>query len=204
MNPASEQSTSDSLLESLRRGEPSAWARVAQVYGPSIEKWTLKSRRLKPNDAEEVVARVMEAVVTDLVEYRRKHPHRSLRKWLWRVTRNKLADLYRERFRFQLFDPQQAEQWLIDDGLLPDEPPDDPAQLDETVQRAMEQVRQRTIGHTWPVFLRAVRGEGTTAAIAADFGISEENVRQIKMRCLKNIRDSLELPGVGTGELPDR
>ena len=187
-----EEPTSKSLLAGLHDRDPVAWARVAVVYGPAIQAWCRQSR-LPEHEVDEVVQRVMLSVMTSAAEYRRKHPKRSFRKWLWKVTRHKLIDTYREVYRAQLFDPQQAEAWLVSDGLSADTPPEDETLIDDTLRRAMEVVRGRCQTGTWEIFLRSVRGEGTTADIADEFNTTSENVRQIKQRCLAKINDLLEL-----------
>ncbi len=187
-----DEPTSHSLLRGLTHGDPVAWARVAEVYGPAIESWC-KNSRLSSHDLDELVQRTMVAVITGAAEFRQQHPDRSFRRWLWTVARNKLLDTYREVFRTQLFDPHQAETWLCDDGLLEEEPPENESQINDTLLRAMEVVRRTCKPATWEIFMRAVRGEGDTAAIAADFGTTPGNVRQVKLRCLAKLRDTLEL-----------
>lgn len=194
-----EEPTSKSLLAGLRDRDPVAWARVALVYGPAIQTWC-KQSRLPDHEIDEVVQRVMLSVMTSAAEYRRKHPQRSFRKWLWKVTRHKLIDTYREVFRAQLFDPQQAEAWLVSDGLSAEAPPEDESVIDDTLRRAMEVVRGRCQARTWDIFLRSVRCEGNTVDIAADFGTTCENVRQIKLRCLAKIHDLLELDQTDEGQ----
>ncbi|MEM1227203.1 MAG: sigma-70 family RNA polymerase sigma factor [Planctomycetota bacterium] len=192
MTPTAEESTSKSLLAGLRQGHPAAWSRVVDVYEPSIRIWCQQSRLPEP-DVDEVVQRVILTVVESIAKYRRKHPDRSFRKWLWTVTRTKLLDTYREVYRHELFDPQSAERWLIDDGLPPDEPPREGVAVDATLARAMELVRQQHHDRTWRIFWRSVRGEGSTADIAADFGTTPANVRQIKKRLLTKLHDILEM-----------
>ena len=192
MTTLEDKTTSKSLLAGLRDRDPVAWARVAEVYGPVIEVWCRQSRLPAP-DVDEVVQRVMVAVITKAAEYREKHPTRSFRKWLWKVTRHKLIDTYREVYRTQLVDPLVAEAWLAEDGLSPDNPPDSPSLIDETLQRAMEMVRGRCKQQTWEIFLRNVRGEGSTKDIAADFGVTVEVVRQTKKRILQRINAVLEM-----------
>lgn len=198
-----EEPTSKSLLAGLHDRDPVAWARVAVVYGPAIQTWCRQSR-LPEHEVDEVVQRVMLTVMTSAAEYRRKHPKRSFRKWLWKVTRHKLVDTYREVYRAQLFDPQQAEAWLVSDGLSPNKPPEDESLIDDTLRRAMEVVRERCNARTWEIFLRTIRGEGTTADIAADFETTNENVRQIKVRCLARIHDLLELSDSADGKTDNR
>ena len=198
-----EEPTSKSLLAGLHDRDPVAWARVALVYGPAIQAWCRQSR-LPEHEVDEVIQRVMLTVITSAAEYRRKHPKRSFRKWLWKVTRHKLVDTYREVYRAQLFDPQQAEAWLVSDGLSLDKPPEDESLIDDTLRRAMEVVRERCNARTWQIFLRAVRGEGTTAVIAADYQTTSDNVRQIKVRCLAKIHDLLELDDSPEGKRDHR
>lgn len=187
-----EEPTSKSLLAGLRDRDPTAWARVVMVYGPSIEIWCKQSRLPAP-ETDEVIQRVMLAVMTGAADYRRKYPKRSFRKWLWKVTRNKLVDTYREVYHAQLFDPADADALLRADGLDPAAPPDSKQLIDDTLMRAIDVVRGRSRKQTWAIFWRSVRGEGTTADIAADFETSQENVRQIKLRMLARIHDVLEL-----------
>ena len=192
MTTLEEEPTSNSLLAGLRDRDPVAWARVAEVYGPVIEVWCRQSRLPDP-DVDEVVQRVMVAVITKAAQYREKYPTRSFRKWLWKVTRNKLIDTYREVSRTELVDPQVVETWLTEDGLATDSPPDSASLIDDTLKRAMEVVRARCKKHTWEVFLRSVRGEGSSKDIAADFGITADVVRQTKKRILQRINAVLEM-----------
>lgn len=99
-----EQPTTESLLAGLESCQSIAWARVAEVYGPSVTAWC-RHAGLQPTEVDEVSQDVMLAVIENFAVYRRKYPCRSFRKWLRKVTHNKLLDVYRQRYRTELFDP---------------------------------------------------------------------------------------------------
>ncbi len=199
MLAAAEQPTRESLLAGLEGGQSIAWARVAEVYGPSVKAWCRKSG-LQLAEADDVSQEVLVAVITNFADYRRKYPCRSFRKWLWKVTYFKLKDAYRQRYRCELFDLQQAESMLSDQGLDPDEPPDTDQLLDETLQLAMEELRKSISKRNWEIFIRAIRGEGTPTIIAKDFDTTPDNVRQIHFRGLAKLRKIL-MPIEDSGDL---
>jgi DNA-directed RNA polymerase specialized sigma24 family protein len=88
--------TSVSLLERLRRPEPSeAWRRFVELYTPLIYYW---SRRvgLQPEECADLVQEVLAVMVQKLPEFQ-YDPKQGFRGWLRTVTLNKWRENRRRR-----------------------------------------------------------------------------------------------------------
>jgi RNA polymerase sigma-70 factor (ECF subfamily) len=84
---------------------------------------------------------------------------------------------------------------------------DDPDQftsqfeIDALYRRGLELVRQEFRTRTWEIFWRNVVEDQPTDAVADEFGISANSVRQTRSRVLRRIRQELgDQSGFGDGD----
>src|SRR5688572_2576612 len=90
------ESTSRSLLEQARAGEPQAWERLLQLYQPLITYWCLRSP-LGEYWSEDVVQDVFVRVSQNLHTFHHNGKTGAFRKWLRTITRRLVADRLKSR-----------------------------------------------------------------------------------------------------------
>lgn len=185
-------SISSSLLDGLRCQSPDAWRRLVDLLGPVVYQWC-DARGLQPTDAADVTQEVFQRVMASVRQFRRDRPGDTFRGWLWRITRNKIQDHYRQRKRlpraFGGSDIQQLFQGLADPNG------DEPSRSDTDcliVRRALKAVRNDFSERAWEAFRRMVIDGQSSADIAADLGMTQEAVRRAKFRVLRRLREELD------------
>src|SRR5262245_44736977 len=93
-----EDSTSLSLLDRARAGEPAAWQRMVQLYEPLVRRWCRREHRQEA-DAADVSQNVFAAVARNIEQFRGEVDRGTFRGWLRTITHNKIADLWRKQGR---------------------------------------------------------------------------------------------------------
>lgn len=184
--------THGSLLSRAKRQDSQAWRQVVDLYGPLIAHWAYRCG-LDSQHAADVVQEVFASVAKSLPKYETKREHGSFRAWLWTITSNKVKDHYRRN-------TSQAQatggstmlgrlEQVADN--LPEEEPSDGEQVNELVQRGLEQVRKEFEPRTWDIFRRSVIDQIPSAIVAKEFCVSPAAVRQVRSRVLRRLRMQL-------------
>ncbi len=189
------ESTSPSLLQRVKALRPDAWRRLVRLYGPVAYVWARKAG-LSPEDASDVVQEVFVSVAAHVEGFRHDRPGSTFRGWLWTIARNKIRDHFRRgRGRAQAQGGTDAQMLLsqVPDPVDPSSEQPAPAPDGLWIAReALELIRDDFEERTWKAFLRAtIQGE-SSAAIAADLGMTKRAVRQAKYRVLKRLREEFE------------
>lgn len=187
-------STSSSLLERARAQDPSAWQRLADLYGPLIYRWC-RSVGLKPEDAADVVQDVFRSVAGHLGRFRKERPGDSFRGWLWTIARNKMRDHFRRRKdRPQAAGGTDAQRQMLN-WAAPDEPSASSAsesRLGRTpVQLALEAIRGDFGENAWKAFWMTTIEQHSSQDVARELGMTANAVRLAKSRILKRLRQEL-------------
>ncbi len=185
-------STSKSLLEGLRIGDPIAWARVATVYGPLIIQWC-KRWGLPHHDREDICQAVLTSVVLYGETFNKAKPSDQFRKWLFTVTRNHVIKQQTSHHRITTIDAQSISKLVADEQAMLDDPEDPPEVLNELHRRAIQVVRDSCLPENWDIFMAAVTRELDYEEIARRFNTTVGNVRVIRCRYTKKLQDLLEL-----------
>jgi RNA polymerase sigma-70 factor (ECF subfamily) len=192
--PAELGSTSSGLLGRVKAGESQAWARLAELYGPTVYRWC-RQCGVAAADAADVCQEVFCSVAANIARFRREKPGDSFRGWLWTVTRNKAQDHFRRQAgEPNAFGGSQHQDFLAElpaeiaesSGSFP--PPTDRA----LVRRAMETVRKEVEPSSWQAFWRMTVEGHSSADVARDLGLTPSAVRQAKYRLLRRLREELE------------
>lgn len=191
---ARDSSTSSGLIRGVQQGNPEAWRRLSDVFGPLIYSW---GRRwgLSPEDAADVLQETLLAVARNVARFERI-PDRSFRAWLWTITRSKIRDLSRRRKR----QPQAGGGTSVNELLqqLPEQLPidDDREQgvWKDTLLRALASARGDFAERTWQAFWQVIIQGRSPADVAAELGVSPAAVRQAKSRVLQRLRELLGAP----------
>jgi RNA polymerase sigma-70 factor (ECF subfamily) len=181
------------LIERVQAGDRDGWRRLVSLFVPLVLYWCRRQGVTGP-DAEDIAQEVFRTVVARVADFSRHSPG-DFRRWLHRITRNKLGDLFRRRRR----QPQAA-------GVEEHEPLDQlPTQADEVqgqeedmserailLRRALELVRGEFEARTWDMAWRVVVEGQRPADVAANLGMRVSTVYSAKSRVLSRLRRELE------------
>jgi RNA polymerase sigma-70 factor (ECF subfamily) len=186
-------STSLGLLNRVRENDASAWSRLCRIYAPLVYGWCRRAG-LQDSDAHDVGQEVFQVLHRRISSFRREAPGESFRGWLHGVTRNKLREHFRRRQSAAFGDEGRGEP--IADALdAGEEPGDDDQAAGEdaaVMRRALQTIRHDFDDATWHAFWRMTIDEQSSAAIAAELGVTCGAVRQAKFRVLRRLRQELE------------
>ncbi|HVC99257.1 MAG TPA: sigma-70 family RNA polymerase sigma factor [Pirellulales bacterium] len=185
--------TSVSLLERLRLAEPDDphWRRLHDIYEPWILGWLARVPELG-TESHDVAQEVLMVVVKELPNFNRQRDG-SFRRWLGNVVVNRLRSHWKRLKRrpsLGLDDAAGAEfvEQLADPASALSREWD--RQHDQFVlDRLMTTVRADFSETTWEAFRRCALDGETTAAVAADLGITINAVLMAKSRVLKRLRE---------------
>ena len=187
-------STSSSLLEQVKTGQSEAWARLVDLYGPTVYRWC-RQHGLAAEDAADICQEVFGRVASGIARFRREKPDDSFRGWLWTITHNKAKDHFR-----RCAGRPSAAGGSDHSGFLAGLPADSRDVSDSQeqtpdqalVRRALEALRAEVEPSSWQAFWRiAVEGQ-SSAEVARDLGLTPSAVRQAKYRLLRRLRQMLE------------
>lgn len=198
--PNDAPSTSDSLINKVRRFESDAWHRLSALYGPLVYSWC-RQFGLQSNDAADAVQEVFRSVVQSIGQFRGRSEHSaggSFRGWLWVITRNQMRLTARRGAGapqavggtdMQLQFAECADGATLIDAEEP-EPNADSTRI-RLLHRALELIRGDFSESTWNAFSRVTLQEHSIQDVAADLGLNENAVRQAKFRVLRRLREEL-------------
>lgn len=186
-------STSASLIARMKRREPDAWRKLADIYTPLVYGWARRGG-LNDADAADAVQEVFQSVYSHSADFDGQNQQASFRAWLWAITRNQVRLFYRQRgatpqaqggsdFVRQL---NEYPDWIDDE-----EEPVTSSELHALLQRTLAVIRGDFDDSTWQAFWRLTVESHATADIAAELGISPGAVRQAKYRVLCRLREEM-------------
>jgi RNA polymerase sigma-70 factor (ECF subfamily) len=195
-----EPSTSESLLQSARRGDADGWRSLAQIYGPIIYAWARKCG-CQSADAADVMQETLASVTSALSRFDHDQPGATFRGWLWTITRNKLRD--RARGENELAtggtEANLRLQQVADRAIDPDqgsmessEPPSELASdLASARSRTLALLRDHFDPRSWKMFWEtAVQGR-QPADVADEMGVSRWAVYKARARVLQRLQQQM-------------
>lgn len=181
------------MLIGLQSGRSSSWDRFVSLYGTAT--YTKCRRRgLSDADAQEVCQEFFLKVHRSVHTFRRDPPRFLFRKWLASVFRTVLADFGRLRQR-------QPTAAAGGEGVEPilaaliGEAEDDSTftlgdqDLVQALRRLLAELESDYDPRNWQAFWLSVVEEVPTTEVAERLGMSLGNLRQIKLRIFRRIRD---------------
>jgi RNA polymerase sigma-70 factor (ECF subfamily) len=192
--PETSNSTSESLLQRVRRFEPEAWERLVQLYGPVIYGWG-RQAGLQSDDASDVMQEVFRAVAANIAKFRSYRQSDSFRGWLWTIAHNKIRDHYRGLAARPAAAGGTAHRERMHEVVA--SPPDESSdsgrrELTGLHKRALDLIEAEFPPHQWRAFLDVTATGRPPADVAAELGISVWSVYQAKSRILRRLREELD------------
>ena len=189
-------STTSSLLERLRSGDPQAWQRLSDLYATLVYRWA-RMNKLQAGDAADVTQEVFQSVASNIERFRRDRAGDSFRGWLWAITRNKIHD----HFRRQADEPRAAGGTAAHERIhaisqeLPDAPNTTVSGFDADaalVRRALRVVEAEFEPKTFRAFWRTAIDGQRAADVAEELGMSTAAVYMAKSRVFRRLRMEME------------
>jgi RNA polymerase sigma-70 factor (ECF subfamily) len=180
------------LLERARGNEADAWARIVALYGPLVHTWGRRAG-LGAEDADDVAQEVFASAAAHLTGFRRDRDGDTFRGWLRVITRNAvLAHLRKGAGKPRAEGGSEAQHRLQEMAApLESSQEEEAADVDGLYRRAVEQVRGEFEAATWQAFWLTVVEERSTAAVAAETGVTAAAVRQARSRVLRRLREEM-------------
>lgn len=187
--------TPSSLLAAAQRADKDAWHRLVREYSRSIYRWCRRAG-LQPADAGNIVQEVFRAVARKLPDFRREQAGDTFRGWLRRITQNKLRDHFRNQAKsvdrplggtdahdmiVRLAAPSETTATSVTGAAIDDG-------LSARQRGAIEQVKVEFSERDWRFFWRVVVDGQSAVEVGAEFGVTANTVRLVKMRILKRLR----------------
>ena len=177
--------TTETLLKGLAANDQNRWARFYRDYAPWIES-TLLKRGVQHADAEEIVHDTLVDLVKIMPTYKYDKTNKgAFRSLLFKIAQNKAMD----RFRKDNAEARKIERFAAE-PLTPNE--EDWRR--ETFNIALRRVFADTsIGETTKIaFRRFVQLGEEAGKVAADLGITVNNLYQIRSRIKERIAEEVE------------
>jgi RNA polymerase sigma-70 factor, ECF subfamily len=170
------EDTSSSLLANVKKHNADAWLRLVTWMGPFVLRWC-RGFHLQADDCDEVSSQVIEKVWLNLASFRKQAPGDSFRVWVRDITRNTALDHLAGRGSLPTAedDPTEARDWKRRALLL---------LIDDTKARYAQDPG-------FQAFYRTTVDARAAPEIALELGLSNDAVRQHKVRWLKRLREQL-------------
>lgn len=184
-------STSVRLIEQVKKREPAAWERLAQLYGPLVYGWARQSG-LQPSDAADVAQDVFRSVHQAIERFDQERPDGRFRSWLLGITRNRLRDFFRQQQQQPVgvggTTAHLGFQQVLDHALSEQSLETSTKSL---ALRALAMIETDFEGTTWQSFWRTAIEGHAPQKVAEEFGISVAAVYKAKSRVLQRLREEL-------------
>ena len=182
-----------SLAIRLRDGSPDAWRELVDLYGPLVDSWCRRAGLSEPARAD-VGQEVFLSVHRGIAGFDAKRPGATFRGWLWTIARNAVL-LSLRRNKIQAAGGSTAQERLAQVvDPWPDDLQIDPPTTGETaslLQRALDQIRPTVDPATWDAFWNTTVLGRSATEVADELGLTPANVRKIKSRMLRRLRQQL-------------
>lgn len=161
------------------------------TFGPIVYRWC-RAAHVPMFDAADVVQEVFSSVARGIGDFEQRKSQGSFRSWLATITRNRVADYFRQAAKRQAAvggtDAMLALQQFAEsvDSTISEQSAD--AAL---AQQILQQVRLEFEPTTWNAFWLVTMENNVASDVAETLGISRASVYQAKSRVLRRLRQRL-------------
>jgi RNA polymerase sigma-70 factor (ECF subfamily) len=193
--------TRRTLLARVRdAGDLPAWAEFHGLYAPLLLRYA-RALGLARDDAEEVRDACLEVLARRMRSFDYRPDRGRFRTWLYRIVRDKVADLLRRRA------PRRADTALLARLEDPSSDPDaryEAAWRRQELRRALARALRSVSPRDARAFLLLLRGELGVPEVGGALGINANQVYKAKSRVLARVRAALAAAACGRAESPAR
>ncbi|MEZ6129024.1 MAG: sigma-70 family RNA polymerase sigma factor [Planctomycetaceae bacterium] len=194
-------STSVTLIESLRLNAAEGWATFHRLYQPSVLSWC-RHCGLRHQDAEEVYQETCLSTMRSINRFRLRPQQMCFRPWLWTIVRRRMVDWIRKS-KEQIQARGGDFQAMLES--IPERLPEDPVERTRWIVRGIEEARQQTSERLYTYFRMKYLESRSYEEIGERLGVSHFAVRRGCARFLAQLRTILgeTVPEPMPGESPD-
>ena len=184
-------STSSSLIRSVKRNDQDGWNKLAKLYGPLVYSWVRKVG-VSEEDAVDIGQEVFRVVSQKVPTFDLERTDGGFRAWLRQITRNKIGDRIRQinkqEVAFGGSDNAIGELATFDWASRFD---DDSAQEDnsELLSAMLRSIQTGFKEKTWQAFWLTAIDEQPVSIVSDQLQMTQKAIRQAKYRVLKKLRD---------------
>ncbi|TWU42130.1 RNA polymerase sigma factor CnrH [Novipirellula artificiosorum] len=184
------------MLERARGGDPAAWRRLAQVYGPIVYGWARRCG-CQSADAADVMQETFAAVANAIHRFDDQRDQATFRGWLWTITRNKLRDRARNQGQVEAAggtDAQLAMQQVPSPEITEGDEPPSHQQSDAAIarRRTLELLRDGFEPRSWKMFWETTIEGREPIDVAEEMGVSKWAVYKARARVLQRLQEEME------------
>jgi RNA polymerase sigma-70 factor, ECF subfamily len=185
------ETTSLTLLRRAALGETSAWLRLVTIYSPLVYEWC-RQAGLGEHEFDDVAREVFAAVASGLKTVHLDQPRTSFRDWLRGIVRQKLH----ERVERSSDPPTVASdgERALDESAAPlteVELFETEREITELYRRALGCLHSEFDEQTWKAFWQVAIEGRVPAEVAAEMGMSRNEVRHAKARVLRRLKEEM-------------
>lgn len=179
--------TRTSLIDGLKSQSQERWTEFVQIYLPLLRYWT-KQRGIPESLVDDMVQESLAAICKSIGGFQRQ-PTSKFRAWLRIIVQRRVADHFRRQ------NPKEA--GLLDEmSHFPEPEESDPedestggkAARREAALRAFGIIQKQVKPATWEMFWQSFVEQRPTDAIAREFGVSQDAVRNARHRVLRKLK----------------
>ncbi|MEO1529389.1 MAG: sigma-70 family RNA polymerase sigma factor [Planctomycetota bacterium] len=161
------------------------------IYGPLVYRWC-RRRGLQASDAADVMQDVLVGVSKSLSNFQKSDRGPSFRRWLRSITENKIVDHFRaSKRRAEVLGTLEETRQPSIHTVSPTDTNEEQDERRFVVHHALMLLKSEFSEPHWTAFWRTTVEGLTAVAVSEELGISPGNVRQIKFRILRRLRDEL-------------
>ncbi len=176
--------TSPTLLAGLRVDDEEAWIRLVERYTPKLAAWC-RSRGLDATTTEDVIQETWISVARGVSTFASPPGVGAFRAWVHRILLRRIADWRRGQRRALPIQEEESALHIYDrassDSSIDSVSPGG-------LKQKLDLLRGSIDERTWEIFSRAYLEGKDTALVAREFNVTTVNVRQIKSRILRKLK----------------
>ncbi|MEQ1827203.1 MAG: sigma-70 family RNA polymerase sigma factor [Pirellula sp.] len=193
---SSSNGTSPSLLAGLQISNSDAWQKLVSLYGPRILVWC-RLRGVDQASAADILQETLLSVARSLPQFHSNPGSGAFRAWLKRIAERRISDWLRVHSE----QPNGIGGSSIAYRLMQLPGPFDESKSEianytdasRSILEILEAIKPSYEPKTWQAFERCVIDGKETAEVATEIGLTPANVRQIRSRILRHIRQALNI-----------
>jgi RNA polymerase sigma-70 factor (ECF subfamily) len=176
------------LLHRVRDvADGASWNKFVRRYEPILLAYVC-GRGLQEHDARDVVQEVFTRLHRALPSFRLDRERGRFRSWLYQVVSSALTDWGRVRKRQVRAEQGWRERQAVSEAIAPSEGDSSAIERRRVLERALTRVRAQSQPKTWACFEQRILRGRSSAAVAADLGLTANAVNVNAARTLARLR----------------